>query len=103
MSATIAAKLVKDVALIKVQMKHASEDGQRMDNKTHKLIPSDFVQQISIMADGRLIASADLGGGLAHNPEFMFKAKALKLGAKISVEWLDSKGDKGNTETVLIA
>jgi sulfur-oxidizing protein SoxZ len=113
MSTTIAARLIKEVTEIRVSIQHASEDGQRQDAKTGRFIPATFVQQLQIKADERLLIDSNLGGGLAHNPQFVFMAKGLKAGAKITVDWTGSaeiinkqgrkedKPETGHAETIL--
>jgi hypothetical protein len=76
-------------------------------------VPANFVQQLQIKADERLLFDCNLGGGLAHNPQFLFKAKGLKPGAKITADWLASsqvinekgrkeeKPETGHAETIL--
>lgn len=115
MSYSISAKLQKDITEIRVVFAHISEDGQRQDPKTGKFIPADFIQKLLIKADDRVLVESSLGGGLAHNPYFLFKARGLKAGTKVSAEWsrsfevTDAKGkkevkeDKGTTETRVIS
>ena len=91
MSVTVSAQIRERIAEIKVRAQQVSEDGQRADSKTGKLIPANFLQQLVIKTEERVLVSADLGGGLAHNPYFLFKVKGLKAGAKISVDWLASQ------------
>lgn len=114
MSIAISAKLLKDVTEIKVTLQHVFEDGQRQDAKTGHYIPADFIQQLIIKADDRVLVESNLGGALSHNPYFVFKARGLKAGSKLSAEWktnrevTDAKGkksvkeEKGEASTTVI-
>lgn len=101
MNLSLSAKLVKEVTEIRLAFTHPSEDGQRQDPKTGRFIPYNFVKQFQIKADDRPLFASDLGGGLANNPQFLFKAKGLKPGTRISVDWVTSTevvNDKGRKE-----
>ncbi|MBL8507083.1 MAG: thiosulfate oxidation carrier complex protein SoxZ [Chitinimonas sp.] len=95
MSIRIAAKLLKDITEIEVRATGPSEDGQRADPKTGKLIPVNYLQQLLVKVDGRLLTEAHLGGGLSANNVFLFKARSLRPGATITVEWARTEETRG--------
>lgn len=98
MSLTISTKRLKDSVEIRISMQHPSEDGQRLDKKTGKPVPADFMQRIVVKIDGRQLVETFLGGDMSTNPELVFKSKGVPVGALISADWIDLKGDKGHVE-----
>ncbi|MBV8467542.1 MAG: thiosulfate oxidation carrier complex protein SoxZ [Burkholderiales bacterium] len=103
MSVVVTAHLKQDITQIRVAIEHISEDGQRIDHKTGKFVPVSFVKQLTIKADDRVLADANLGGALAHNPTLTFKARNLKAGMRVVVEWSDTDDKSGKAETVVSA
>jgi len=111
MNLTVNAKLVEKITEIRIATQQISEDGQRLDPKTNRTVPPQFLQQLVVKNEEKVLASANLGGGLSHNPGFVFKVKGLKAGAPISVEWVrsqevlnkdgkrENKEEKGKVET----
>ncbi|MBV8658159.1 MAG: thiosulfate oxidation carrier complex protein SoxZ [Burkholderiales bacterium] len=98
MSVTITTRRLKDSVEIRISVQHVSEDGQRLDKKSGKAIEANFMQQVAVKIDNRLIADAFLGGDMSANPELVFKSKGVPVGALISADWLDLKGEKGRAE-----
>jgi sulfur-oxidizing protein SoxZ len=103
MSIVVTAQLKQDITHIRVAIDHISEDGQRIDHKTGKFVPASFVKQLTLKADDRVLVDANLGGALAHHPMLTFKAKKLKAGMRIVVEWLDSDDKSGKADTTVSA
>jgi sulfur-oxidizing protein SoxZ len=96
----IRAKLVGDVAEIKVLMSHPMENGQRKD-ASGAAIPPHFIQEISVEVGGKPVIQGQTGTSISRNPVFGFKVKGAKAGDKVVVKWRDNKGDSRSDEVAV--
>ena len=96
----IRAQMKGDVAEVRVLMSHPMETGQRKDNDG-KTIPAHFIQTISVALNGKAVISAQTGASVSRNPVFGFKVKGAKVGDKVTVSWVDNKGDKRTDEAAV--
>jgi sulfur-oxidizing protein SoxZ len=94
----IRAQMKGDVAEVRVLMSHPMETGQRKDNDG-KTIPAHHIQTITVALNGKTVVSGQTGGSVSRNPVFGFKVKGAKAGDKVTVSWVDNKGDKRSDET----
>jgi sulfur-oxidizing protein SoxZ len=51
--------------------------------------------------NGKTVLTAEWGPSVAKNPFLQFNVKGAKAGDKISVSWVDNKGDKRTDEAVV--
>ena len=93
----IRAKLEGDVLDVRVLMAHPMETGQRKD-ASGNVIPLHFIQTITAQLNGRPVFRAETSQAVARNPVFGFKVKGAKAGDKLSITWIDNKGDKRTDE-----
>jgi len=93
----IRAKLEGDVLDVRVLMAHPMETGQRKD-ASGNVIPLHFIQTITAQLNGRPVFQAETSQAVARNPVFGFKVKGAKAGDKLSITWIDNKGDKRTDE-----
>jgi sulfur-oxidizing protein SoxZ len=96
----IRAQMKGDSAEVRVLMSHPMETGQRKDNDG-KTIPAHFIQNIIVSLNGKTVISGQTSAAVSRNPVFGFKVKGAKAGDKITVNWVDSKGDKRTDETTV--
>ena len=97
----IRAKMQGDVAEVRVLMGHPMETGQRKGSDG-KIIPAHFIKEIRAELNGKVVFEAAISQAVSRNPLFAFKVKGAKAGDKLSVTWVDNKGDK-RTDTVSIS
>ena len=97
----IRAKMQGDVAEVRVLMGHPMETGQRKGSDG-KIIPAHFIKEIRAELNGKVVFEAAISQAISRNPLFAFKVKGAKAGDKLSVTWVDNKGDK-RTDTVSIS
>lgn len=97
----IRAQLKGDVAEIRILMSHAMETGQRKD-AAGNTVPAHFIQSMTVAVGGKTVVNGQLGTSVSRNPVFGFKMKGAKVGDKVVVNWVDSKGDK-RTDEVAVA
>jgi sulfur-oxidizing protein SoxZ len=98
----IRAKMVGDVADIRVLVQHDMETGQRKD-AAGNTIPPHFIQAMTIEIGGKLVVRGQTGTSVSRNPVFAFKVKGPKLGDEVVVNWVDNKGDRRTDKATLAA
>ncbi len=93
----IRAQVAGDQATVRVLMGHEMETGQRKDS-SGKVIPAWYIQTVSAQLNGKTVMSAQWGPSVSKNPFLQFNIKGAKTGDKVSVTWVDNKGDKRTDE-----
>ncbi|MCM8737908.1 sulfur compound chelating protein SoxZ [Azospirillum oryzae] len=88
------------VTEIKVLMSHEMETGQRKD-ASGTVIPAWFINEVTAKLDGKTVMQAQWGPSISKNPYLAFKVKGGKAGDKVSVTWVDSKGDTRTDEATV--
>jgi sulfur-oxidizing protein SoxZ len=96
----IRAQAAGDKATVRVLMSHEMETGLRKD-AAGKTIPAWFIQEITASHNGKAVLSAQWGPSVSKNPFMQFSVKGAKAGDKISVSWVDNKGDKRTDEATV--
>jgi sulfur-oxidizing protein SoxZ len=96
----IRAQAADGKATVRVLMSHEMETGQRKD-AAGNTIPAWYVQQVSARWNSATVMNAQWGPAVAKNPYLQFAVKGAKAGDKISITWLDNRGDKRTDEAVV--
>ena len=96
----IRAQAAGDKTTVRVLMSHEMETGQRKDT-AGKTIPAWFIQEVSASHNGKTVLTAQWGPSVAKNPFLQFTVKGAKAGDKITVNWLDNRGDKRSDEALV--
>ena len=96
----IRAAMSGDKVEVKVLMSHEMETGQRKDSKG-AVIPAHFIQNVTATHNGKVVLTAEWGPAVAKNPFLSFKFSGGKPGDKVSVTWIDNKGDKRTDEATV--
>ena len=60
-----------------------------------------FIQEVNASHNGKPVLTAQWGPSVAKNPFLQFSVKGAKAGDKITVNWLDSRGDKRSDEATV--
>ena len=89
----IRAQAAGDKATVRVLMAHEMETGQRKDS-AGKVIPAWHIQHVSAQLNGRSVLTAQWGPAVSKNPFLQFVVKGAKAGDKITIAWVDNRGDK---------
>ncbi len=97
----IRAQVAGTSATVRVLMAHEMETGQRKD-AAGKVIPAWFIQEVSAQHNGQPVLSAQWGPAVSKNPFLQFTVKGAKSGDKISVSWVDNRGDKRTDEAMVV-
>lgn len=93
----IRAQIQGEIANIRILLQHPMETGQRKDDQGQTL-PVHFIQTFSVSHNGKPLIDGQLNTSIAKNPLFAFKARGIKAGDKLSVNWQDNLGDKRQDE-----
>ena len=96
----IRAQAAGDKATVRVLMSHEMETGQRKDS-AGAVIPAWFIQEVTAAHNGKTVMSAEWGPSVAKNPFLQFNVKGAKAGDKITISWVDNKGDKRTDEATV--
>ena len=96
----IRAQMQGDITDLRILMQHPMETGQRKDEKGQTL-PAHFIQTFSVLHNGKLLIDGQLNTSISKNPLFTFKARGIKTGDKVSVNWTDNTGGKRQDEITI--
>ena len=96
----IRAQAAGDKTTVRVLMSHEMETGLRKD-AAGKVIPAWFIQEVSAAHNGKPVLTAQWGPSISKNPFLQFVVKGAKAGDKITIGWVDNKGDKRNDEATV--
>lgn len=89
-----------ELTTVKILMSHEMESGQRKDD-SGKIVPIWNIQDVIATLNGKVVMTAEWGGGVSKNPFFQFVLKGTKAGDKLSVTWRDNRGDSRIDEAVI--
>jgi sulfur-oxidizing protein SoxY len=78
---------------LELLIRHPNFTGMQMDQITRNYVPADFVQNVSISHDGKLVLSIEGNISLSENPAFDFWLKPKAKGV-LRVNAEDSNGRK---------
>ncbi len=87
-------------AVVRVLMSHEMETGQRKDS-AGKTIPAWFIQEVNATHNGKTVLNAEWGPAVSKNPFLQFTVKGAKAGDKITVNWVDNRGEKRSDEATV--
>jgi sulfur-oxidizing protein SoxZ len=96
----IRAQAAGDKATVRVLMSHEMETGQRKDS-SGAVIPAHFIQEVTVAHNGTEVMTAQWGPSVAKNPFMQLSVKGAKAGDKITITWVDNKGDKRTDEATV--
>ena len=96
----IRAQAAGDKATVRVLMSHEMESGQRKDD-AGKAIPAWYIQQVMAQLNGKTVLTAQWGPAVSKNPFLQFTVRGAKAGDRISISWIDNRGDKRSDEAVV--
>ena len=96
----IRAQASGDKTTVRALMGHEMETGQRKDS-SGKLIPAWYIQQVTAQLNGKTVMTAQWGPAVSKNPYLQFFVKGAKAGDKITLSWVDNKGDKRSDDATV--
>ncbi len=96
----IRAQAAGDKTTVRVLMGHDMETGQRKDS-AGKAIPAWYIRDVSAQLNGKEVMTAQWGPAVSKNPFLQFVVKGGKVGDKVTISWVDNKGDKRTDEATV--
>jgi len=96
----IRATLQSDVADVRILMLHPMETGTRRDSRGD-IVPQHFIQNVTVMHNGKTVLDAQWSQAVSRNPFLGLRVKGAKAGDKVSVTWVDNRGDKRTDEAAI--
>lgn len=96
----IRAVLKGDITEVRVLMVHPMETGQRKDISGN-VVPMHFIQEMSVRLNGKSVLEGQISQAVSRNPVFSFRLKGAKAGDKIEIAWLDSKGERSQSDVAI--
>lgn len=81
------------VTEVRILMNHEMETGQRK-GPTGAPVPAHFISEVTVAWNGKVVLQGEFGPAVAKNPYLAFKFKGGASGDKITVSWVDNRGDK---------
>lgn len=85
---------------VRLLLNHAMENGRRKD-EAGQLVPAWFIQQVQARWNGQLVLSACWGAAVSKNPFVQFSFQGGQTGDKITVSWVDSRGEQRSDEALI--
>jgi len=95
------ASVAGGVATVKALINHPMETGQRKDKKTGEKIPAHFIQEVTATHNGASVLVAQWGPAIAKNPYLSFQFSGAKAGDKVTLSWVDNKGEKDSANVAI--
>jgi sulfur-oxidizing protein SoxZ len=88
------------VTEVRVLMSHPMETGARKD-AAGATVPAHFIKDLEATHGGKTVLKAQFTGSVSQNPFLSFKFKGGAKGEKVTVKWVDSKGDSRTDEAAI--
>lgn len=98
----IRAAVKEGVTEVKILMQHDMETGLRKD-ADGVLVPAWFITEVKVQHQERIVLEAQFGQSVSKNPYLLFRFKGGTAGEKITVSWVDNKGDTRSDEATIAA
>ncbi|MFA7400477.1 MAG: thiosulfate oxidation carrier complex protein SoxZ [Sideroxydans sp.] len=90
------------VTEVKILMQHDMETGLRKE-ADGTLIPAWFITEVKAQYQGRTVLEAQFGQSVSKNPYLLFRFKGGAAGEKVSISWVDNKGESRTDEATIAA
>ena len=87
-------------ATVRVLMAHEMETGTRKDSSGN-VIPAWFIQEVTVAHNGKTVLTGEWGPAVSKNPCMQCTAKGAKAGDKVTISWVDNKGEKRTDEATV--
>jgi sulfur-oxidizing protein SoxZ len=96
----IRAALAGEEITVRVLMSHPMEAGTRKD-AAGATVPAHFIKDVEATSNGKTVLKAMFSGSVSQNPFLSFKFKGAAKGDKVTVKWVDNKGDTRTDEATI--
>lgn len=89
------------VTTVKALMAHEMETGLRKNSKGEKVPAHHITEIVATLNGSKEVFNAEIGAAVAKNPFFAFSFKGAKKGDKLTIKWVDNKGDSRTDEVTI--
>ena len=96
----IQARVQGDQTVVRVLMSHDMETGLRKD-PAGKTIPAWYIQEVSASLNGQVVMTTEWSVAISKDPYLRFSLKRAKAGDKLSVTWIDNRGERRTDEVIV--
>lgn len=96
----IRATVTNGVTEVRALMQHEMETGRRKD-ESGNLVPAWFITDLKVQHNGRTVLEGQFGTSVSKNPFLAFRFKGGKSGDKLTLSWVDNRGDKRSDEVTI--
>jgi sulfur-oxidizing protein SoxZ len=96
----IRAQASGDRTVVRMLLGHEMESGQRKD-AAGQTLPAWFIRELSVLLNGKPVLTAHWGPSVAKNPLVQFGLKGAKAGDRITVAWVDNRGERRSDEGIV--
>jgi sulfur-oxidizing protein SoxZ len=96
----IRAQMQGNNAVVRVLMTHEMETGLRKD-ASGKSVPAWHITEVSAQHNAKTVMTAQWGPAISKNPFLQFVIKGAKAGDKVTLSWVDNKGQARSDEAVV--
>jgi sulfur-oxidizing protein SoxZ len=97
----IRATLQGDSADLRVLIKHPMETGTR--KTASGIAPAHFIQSLIVQHNGKTVFDAQWSQSVSRDPVLGLRVRGAKAGDRISITWMDNRGERRMDETVVTA
>lgn len=96
MASTIKARVSTEAGIttVKALIRHPMETGRRTDPETGQTVPAHYIQELTCEHNGETVITAYWGTGVSRNPYFSFRFAGARAGDKLTLAWLDNRGQR---------
>ncbi len=85
---------------VKVLVSHPMETGRRKGSDGNK-IPAHYITELTAKHNDSVVLAANFGPSVSKNPYLKFGFKGGAAGDKVTISWVDNKGDNRSDEVVI--
>jgi sulfur-oxidizing protein SoxZ len=85
------------VTEVRMLMSHVMETGRRKDPAGNP-VAAHFITGVDVRHNDRLVLAAEFGPSASANPYLLFRFSGAVKGERISVSWIDNRGETRSDE-----
>src|SRR5574338_146841 len=78
---------------------HPMENGLRKE-ADGSLVPAHYIRTLTIAINSKPLIEGSLGPGVSKSPLFAFRLTDIEAGDKVTVTWVDNRGERRSDETI---
>ena len=96
----IRASFKDGVTDVRMRMTHEMESGQRKD-AAGRVVPAWHIAEVTVAVNAKPVLTMHWGPSVSRNPYVRLKLTSARPGDRLSVAWVDSRGERRADEVVV--